>query len=47
MFAHKTAVRASREIGSFGVIKHPIEDGVRAFYRRWDFRISLAIREGP
>jgi predicted N-acetyltransferase YhbS len=38
MFALKTAVRASREIGSFGVITHPIDDGVRAFYRRWGFQ---------
>jgi GNAT superfamily N-acetyltransferase len=37
-FALKTAVRASREIGSFGVITHPIDDGVRAFYRRWGFQ---------
>jgi GNAT superfamily N-acetyltransferase len=38
MFALKTAVRASREIGSFGIITHPIDDGVRAFYRRWGFQ---------
>ena len=38
MFALKTAVRASREIGSFGVITHPIDDTVRAFYLRWGFR---------
>ena len=38
MFALKTAVRASREIGSFGVITHPIDDTVRAFYRRWGFQ---------
>ncbi len=38
MFALKTAVRASQEIGSFGVITHPIDDGVRAFYRRWGFQ---------
>lgn len=38
LFALKTAVRASREIGSFGVITHPIDDSVRAFYRRWGFQ---------
>jgi GNAT superfamily N-acetyltransferase len=38
MFALKTAARAAREIGSFGVITHPIDDGVRAFYRRWGFQ---------
>ena len=36
-FAVRTALRASREIGSFGVITHPIDDGVRAFYARWGF----------
>ena len=38
MFALKTAVRASHEIGSFGVITHPLDDSVRAFYRRWGFQ---------
>ena len=38
LFALKTAVRASREIGSFGVITHPIDDSVRTFYRRWGFQ---------
>ena len=38
MFALTTAVRASHEIGSFGVITHPIDDSVRAFYRRWGFQ---------
>ena len=36
-FALGTALRASREIGSFGVITHPIDDGVRAFYERLGF----------
>jgi GNAT superfamily N-acetyltransferase len=38
MFALRTALRASQEIGSFGVITHPIDDHVRAFYGRWGFR---------
>jgi GNAT superfamily N-acetyltransferase len=38
LFALRTALRASREIGSFGVITHPIDDHVRAFYGRWGFR---------
>ena len=38
MFAFRTAVRASREIGSFGVITHPIDHSVRDFYRRWGFQ---------
>jgi GNAT superfamily N-acetyltransferase len=32
-----TAARLSREIGIFGVITHPIDDGVRGFYARWGF----------
>ena len=46
MFALKTAVRASHEIGSFGVITHPIDDGVRAFYRRWGFQDLLTDPRG-
>jgi GNAT superfamily N-acetyltransferase len=38
LFALRTALRASREIGSFGVITHPIDDQVRAFYARWGFQ---------
>jgi GNAT superfamily N-acetyltransferase len=37
LFALTTALRASREIGSFGVLTHPIDEPVRAFYRRWGF----------
>jgi GNAT superfamily N-acetyltransferase len=37
LFALTTALRASREIGSFGVITHPIDDQVRRFYARWGF----------
>lgn len=38
LFSLRTAVRASREIGSFGVITHPIDGTVRSFYRRWGFQ---------
>ncbi|MGD0023175.1 MAG: GNAT family N-acetyltransferase [Xanthobacteraceae bacterium] len=38
LFALRTALRASREIGSFGVITHPIDEQARAFYRRWGFQ---------
>jgi GNAT superfamily N-acetyltransferase len=38
LFALRAALRASREIGSFGVITHPIDDQVRAFYARWGFQ---------
>lgn len=38
LFALRTALRASREIGSFGVITHPLDDTVRAFYGRWGFQ---------
>jgi len=37
LFALTTAWRASREIGSFGVFTHPIDEQVRRFYRRWGF----------
>jgi len=37
LFALRTALRASRDIGSFGVITHPLDDSVRAFYARWGF----------
>ena len=37
LFGLTTALRASREIGSFGVITHPIDDRARAFYARWGF----------
>ena len=38
LFALRAALRASRQIGSFGVITHPIDDKVRAFYKRWGFQ---------
>ena len=41
LFALTTALRASREVGSFGVITHPIDDQVRAFYARWGFEDLL------
>jgi hypothetical protein len=31
------ALRASRDVGSFGVITHPINDQIRSFYQRWGF----------
>jgi len=37
LFALTVALRASRQVGSFGVITHPIDDQVRRFYRRWGF----------
>lgn len=37
LFALKTALAASREIGSLGVIAHPIDDDVRDFYRGFGF----------
>lgn len=35
--ALKTAVQASRKIGCFGVVTHPLDDGVRSFYARFGF----------
>ena len=37
LFALRTALRASRQVGSLGVITHPLDDSVRAFYARWGF----------
>jgi GNAT superfamily N-acetyltransferase len=37
LFALETAVRFSREIGCFGVLTHPLDDSVRAFYSRFGF----------
>jgi len=36
-FALSAALRASREVGSFGVITHPLDDTLRAFYGRFGF----------
>ena len=36
-FALTSAVRFSREIGCFCVITHPLDDGVRNFYRSFGF----------
>ena len=38
LFALRTALKASRDVGSFGVITHPIDDDVRAFYGKWGFQ---------
>jgi GNAT superfamily N-acetyltransferase len=38
LFALRTALEASVLIGSTGVITHPLDDTVRAFYRRWGFQ---------
>jgi GNAT superfamily N-acetyltransferase len=37
LYALTTAVRLSKEIGCFGVLTHPIDHGVRDFYRRFGF----------
>ncbi|MDD2703745.1 MAG: GNAT family N-acetyltransferase [Acidocella sp.] len=36
-FALTTAVRFSKDIGCFGVVTHPLDDELRAFYRRFGF----------
>jgi predicted N-acetyltransferase YhbS len=36
-FALVAALRASVDVGSFGVITHPLDDGVRRYYARWGF----------
>lgn len=37
-FALRTALRASRDVGSFGVITHPLDDAARGFYARGGFQ---------
>jgi hypothetical protein len=37
LYALTTAVKLSKEVGCFGVLTHPIDDGVRDFYRRFGF----------
>ncbi len=37
-FALRTALYVSQNIGSFGVITHPLDDEIRRFYARWGFR---------
>jgi GNAT superfamily N-acetyltransferase len=36
-YALKTSVRISKQIGSFGVLTHPFDEGARGFYRRFGF----------
>jgi GNAT superfamily N-acetyltransferase len=38
LFALRAALKASREIGSFGVVTHPIDESARSFYARWGFQ---------
>jgi GNAT superfamily N-acetyltransferase len=38
LFALKTALQAAEMIGSAGVITHPLDDSLRAFYARWGFQ---------
>jgi len=38
LFALTAALRASHDVGSFGVITHPVDDAVRRFHRRWGFQ---------
>ncbi len=38
LFALRTALRASRDVGSFGVFTHPLDDIARSFYARWGFQ---------
>lgn len=37
LFALTTAARISQEMGCFCVLTHPLDDGVRAFYRNFGF----------
>ena len=37
LFALRLALRASYDVASWGIITHPLDDGVRAFYARHGF----------
>ena len=37
LYALKGCVQVAREVAGFGVITHPLDDGVRRFYERWGF----------
>lgn len=37
LFALRLALRASQDVASWGVITHPLDDGVRKFYARYGF----------
>lgn len=37
LFALRAALRASRDVGSFGVFTHPLDEAARGFYARWGF----------
>ena len=37
LFALTTSLRLSRDIGCFCVLTHPLDDGVRDFYRGFGF----------
>ena len=36
-FALTTALRLSKEVGCFGVLTHPLDDGLHQFYQRFGF----------
>jgi GNAT superfamily N-acetyltransferase len=36
-FALRTALKAAEKVGSFGVVMHPLDDGLRPFYARFGF----------
>jgi GNAT superfamily N-acetyltransferase len=38
LFALRAALRASRDVGSFGVFTHPLDEQARGFYTRWGFQ---------
>jgi GNAT superfamily N-acetyltransferase len=38
LFALRTSLRASRDVASWGVLTHPLDDSVRGFYARHGFQ---------
>ncbi|MBA3811088.1 MAG: GNAT family N-acetyltransferase [Caulobacteraceae bacterium] len=37
LFALRAALRASRDVGAFGVFTHPLDHAARGFHARWGF----------
>ena len=46
LFAFKTAMHISTQIGGFGLVTHPVDDDVRKFYERWGFENNPFDLEG-
>ncbi len=46
LFAFKTALNVSSQIGCFGLVTHPVDEHVRSFYERYGFENNPFDSEG-